>query len=622
MGCGPPPVPYGRGMPPSIPFARLLEARSARALDVRADGVVLVASDLTGSFQLYRTDLEGAPLRRLTDLTEPVSTARFIPGSADIVLAVDRGGDELYQLHLVDDGGGPLRDLVVEPGCRHVLGSVRPDGGAVAYVSNRRNGVDFDVWVRRLDTGEESCVLEGGHNDAGPFSPDGRWLPVVRLGGLAMNTDILLCDLVHGGHRVVTPHEGAAASFGTAWHGVGAEATLLFTTDIGRDQAGIARYQPDGDGWEYLYEPGWSCLASPDPEGTGPVLVAVNDDGRTRLDLLDPRARGRMGTVPLPAVGIAFDQMATPMPHQLGDTTVYTFTSTAAPSDVYAARRGEGEPRRLTHSPAAIPPTLARDPELVRVRSFDGLEVPLFLYRPREDGGRSAPVVLFIHGGPEGQFVPTFNSVILHLVDAGFAVVAPNVRGSTGYGREYVHLDDVRLRPDSVRDLAAIHAWLPSAGLDADRAALLGGSYGGYMVLAGLAFQPELWAAGVSIVGISSLVTFLENTSPYRRHVREVEYGSLEHDRDFLHEVSPLTHVERMRAPLMLVHGANDPRVPLSETEQMHRTLRERGVETELLVYPDEGHGLQKLHNRLDAYPRVAAFLERHLGLTSDLGRN
>ncbi len=219
-----------------------------------------------------------------------------------------------------------------------------------------------------------------------------------------------------------------------------------------------------------------------------------------------------------------------------------------------------------------------------------------------------------IHGGPESQYRPSFAPLTQYLVAQGFAVVAPNVRGSTGYGKRYEHLDDVDKRLDSVADLAALHDWIASTDdLDADRCALYGGSYGGYMVLAGLSMQPDRWAAGVDIVGISSLVTFLENTSPWRRKFREREYGSLEHDRDLLVEASPITHVDRMRAPLFIIHGANDPRVPLGEAEQIHRILTDKGVRCELAVYEDEGHGLAKLANRVDAYPRVARFLHEVL---------
>ena len=233
--------------------------------------------------------------------------------------------------------------------------------------------------------------------------------------------------------------------------------------------------------------------------------------------------------------------------------------------------------------------------------------MPAYVYR----GGAS--VVLSIHGGPEAASVREWMPMNAAMALAGHTVVVPNVRGSDGYGRRWLSLDDVELRLDSVADLAAVHAWLPSIGADPSRAALYGGSYGGYMVLAGLAFQPELWAAGVEIVGISSLVTFLENTSAYRRAYREREYGTLADDREFLEKASPLSRINDIRAPLFVIHGTNDPRVPLSEAQQIVDALRSRNVECELLVYPDEGHGLAKRANRLDAYPRAIEFLTRHL---------
>ena len=208
------------------------------------------------------------------------------------------------------------------------------------------------------------------------------------------------------------------------------------------------------------------------------------------------------------------------------------------------------------------------------------------------------------------QAVLLFDPVLQGLVAEGYAVVVPNVRGSTGYGKRYASLDDTTRRLDSVRDLASVHAWIARSGLAADRATLWGGSYGGYMVLAGLAFQPELWAAAVDIVGISDLVTFLENTSDYRRAYHEHEYGSLEHDREFLAAASPLRHADAMRAPLFVIHGRNDPRVPVSEAEQLVAKLRERGTRCELLIYEDEGHGLVRLENMLDAYPHAVAFLD------------
>jgi dipeptidyl aminopeptidase/acylaminoacyl peptidase len=249
-------------------------------------------------------------------------------------------------------------------------------------------------------------------------------------------------------------------------------------------------------------------------------------------------------------------------------------------------------------------------PELQTIASFDGEQVTYFLYRPPAE---NPPVVMVVHGGPEARFAPRYDPFIIRLVAAGIAVVAPNVRGSAGWGRRFVSLDDRRLRLNSVRDLTAVRESLAERGVDATRVAVIGGSYGGYMTLAALAFYPDLWAAGIATVGISSLVTFLENTSPYRRRVREVEYGFLDTDRDFLIEASPMTHVDRIRAPLMLIPGANDPRVPVGEARQLHASLVARGVDSELLVYEDEGHGLAKRANRLDALPRMLAFLRKNL---------
>jgi dipeptidyl aminopeptidase/acylaminoacyl peptidase len=190
----------------------------------------------------------------------------------------------------------------------------------------------------------------------------------------------------------------------------------------------------------------------------------------------------------------------------------------------------------------------------------------------------------------------------------------PNVRGSSGYGKAYLALDDREKRMDSVRDLEFLHKALTHRiEIDSKKIALLGASYGGYMVLAGLAFQPDLWAAGVDIVGISNLTTFLQNTSSWRRSIREPEYGYLDRDQEVLKKFSPINAIENVKAPLFIIHGANDPRVPLSEAKQMAERLKMHGREVELLVYPDEGHGLEKLKNRIDAYPKAAAFLDKHL---------
>jgi dipeptidyl aminopeptidase/acylaminoacyl peptidase len=259
-------------------------------------------------------------------------------------------------------------------------------------------------------------------------------------------------------------------------------------------------------------------------------------------------------------------------------------------------------------------------PALVHYPTFDTTDdsnprqIPAWFFQPRSHAGAPVPAILLVHGGPEGQTRPYFHPLIQYFLQRGYAVFAPNVRGSTGYGKAYSHLDDVEKRMDSVADLAHAARWLQEQpGVDGDRLVVYGGSYGGFMVLSALCTYPDLWAAGVDIVGISSFTTFLENTSDYRRAHREAEYGSLDTDREFLESISPINHVDEITAPLIVIHGANDPRVPLSEAEQLVAALTARNVAVEFIVFDDEGHGIAKLKNKLVAYPAIADFLDRVL---------
>jgi dipeptidyl aminopeptidase/acylaminoacyl peptidase len=342
------------------------------------------------------------------------------------------------------------------------------------------------------------------------------------------------------------------------------------------------------------------------------VLVLANEDGYSRLELRDPQTLALRDRVPVPGNGV----VEQPVFSKDGSLLAFSFSSAVEPHDVYLYDLNRDSLQRLTTSPRDVDPAALVEPTLHRFESFDGESVPVYLFEPEGEG--PFPVVVTVHGGPESQwlpwFAPSFAPLTQHLVSHGYAVAAPNVRGSTGYGKRYAQLDDVEKRLDSVRDLASLHEWLSARPeIDGSRAAVYGRSYGGYMVLAALAFQPELWAAGIEAVGISSLVTFLENTSDYRRAAREREYGSLVHDREFLLKASPMTHIDAIRAPLFIQHGRNDPRVPVSESEHIHAVLTEKGIPSELLIFEDEGHTVAKLSNRIETFTRAVAFLERVL---------
>jgi dipeptidyl aminopeptidase/acylaminoacyl peptidase len=601
----------------------LLRTRRTLLADVEhaagAPQRLLVRSDASGTFQLR--ELEDGRLTELTALPEPVSTAEYVPGARRAIVRVDAGGNErgqLYELDLDAAAAAPvrefsaLRSLTGDPRFVHESAGVSPDGGTLAYISNKANGVDFDLWLCDLASGEHRLLHASGEylQPGSGFSPDGRYVSVLRPGQRPLDLDLLLVEVGSGEVRMPLGHPDEAALVGApAWAG---PLRFYASSNIDGDLAAIVEHDLEsgttkpiaGTGSDVEFD---QVVTAADGST---LLVIENDNGASAMYTVDPETRERGAPVALPEPGVTnFFAMAAPKLSADGTRLFYSLTTPRLAGDVYSCELASGVSSRLTHSATELEPEALVAVETAAVTSFDGERIPLFVYRPRS-GGERPPVVVVVHGGPEGQTMQLFGPVTQALVAAGYGVVAPNVRGSTGYGKRFAALDDTTKRLDSVRDLAAVHGHLGELGFDPGRAALWGGSYGGYMVLAGLSFQPELWSAGVDIVGISNLVTFLENTSAYRRAHREREYGSLTHDRAFLTEASPLTRVDAIRAPLFVIHGRNDPRVPVSEAEQLSASLDARGVHCELVIYEDEGHGLARLENQLDAYPRAIAFLD------------
>jgi dipeptidyl aminopeptidase/acylaminoacyl peptidase len=604
----------------------LLRTRTALLADVDLDPHaperLLVRSDLSGTMQLF--ELAEGDLLELTALPEPVGTAHYIPGRRQAVLAIDEGGNERHQLYLLDLDEAArstvasfdrLDPMTSDSRFGHHFAGVSPNGRTVAYVSNRANGVDFDLWVCDLASGvHRLSYASGAYCQPGSgFSPDGRFVSVLRPGDRPLDVDLVLVDVSNGEVTVPLAHVEEAALVGPpAWLD---SSSFYASSNIGRDFSAIVRHDLAAGTTTRLAGTGERFDADViTSEDGGSIVVIENRDGTSAMRRYDPDGRSAETVVPVLEPGVAqFFFFSAPIRSTDGLRLYYTLTTPRLGGDVFCYELASGQTRRLTHSPAELEPEALIAPELGNATSFDREQVPLFLFRP-PSGESRPPVVVVVHGGPESQAVQLFDPVIQALLAVGYGVVVPNVRGSTGYGKRYASLDDTTKRLDSVRDLEAVHSALEPAGFDASRAVLWGGSYGGYMVLAGLAFQPELWVAGVDIVGVSNLVTFLENTSAYRRAQREREYGSLERDREFLTEASPLTHVDAIRSPLFVIHGANDPRVPVSEAEQLVESLRRRGVPCTLRVYDDEGHGLVRLDNRLDAYTRAIGFLAETVG--------
>jgi dipeptidyl aminopeptidase/acylaminoacyl peptidase len=605
----------------AIGIRELLELPVWRAFDVDDAGRILAGSDASGSMQLVEIAPDGATTA-LTALPG-ACVGRYLQGTDTraVVVEHDQGGDERKQLSLLSLDPPPaepvglngLTPSVHDSRFFHNLTAVLP--GRIVYTTNRRNDVDFDVVVREVATGRESVVYDqgGGIEDAA-VAPSGGDVVLVRFGTRAMSEQLLLSGGAGGEPRTLTGVDEHTHNAHPRWTPDGG--ALIVTSNRDREFTALFRIDLGSGEWtELVSDPEHDVTGWPSPDGRL-LLVLTNDDGAARLSLHEAATGRELSKVALPGLGWAGES---PLPEPVWSPesrfVVLSFTGPSVPGDILRLDVESGAVATVASSTGPLDGVRLAEPVSRRVPTPDGEFVPCFVFEnPDADVPELAgSVVLFVHGGPESQAVLAFYPLIQALASAGHTVLVPNVRGSTGYGKRWYSADDVRLRLDSVADLAALHAWLPSQGLDQSRAALWGGSYGGYMVLAGLAFQPQLWSAGVDIVGISSLVTFLENTSAYRRTLREREYGSLEYDREFLESASPLSRIDDIRAPLFVIHGANDPRVPLSEAEQLKAALDANDVECELRVYADEGHGLAKRANRLDAFPRAAEFLARQL---------
>jgi dipeptidyl aminopeptidase/acylaminoacyl peptidase len=593
---------------------QLLLVRSAYAGRFDASGQHLTfIADLGGVPQAWGVAEKGWPELLLAP-PDRVQTIHPGPRSGQLVVGADIGGNEHTQLLYSRAPGDPWRTLTDNSERIHSFGGFSSDGTTISFSANTRTSRWFDIYLRDLGTGEVRCVMEhDSTNHAGPFSPDGRWLIATRS---FSNThrELWLVD-VQGSEppRLLSNPNDVASYERPEWSPDGRSIYAL--TDAGRDLAAPARLDVVSGQLGYVVEPDFDVdEMALDPTGQR-LAYALNRDGEAEIVVrtLGSGAERTIGGLPAGALyaywqhGLAWDGA--------GDQLAISWTASRASPNVFINSGSDPHAHQATRAGGLnVDPGKLPEPEHVQYPTFDGRQIPALFYPAAGTPAQPPPCVVFVHGGPEGQYRPTFQPLVQHLASVGFAVLAPNVRGSSGYGRAYMRMDDVRKRMDSVNDLAHAAYWLRDSGrADPGRIAVYGGSYGGFMVLAALTTYPELWAAGVDLVGIANFVTFLENTGPWRRHLREAEYGSLENDRAFLEDISPINKVERIRAPLLVIHGANDPRVPIGEAEQMVGRLRALGRTVEFIRLEDEGHQIAKMKNKLTIYPRVAQFLRQHL---------
>jgi dipeptidyl aminopeptidase/acylaminoacyl peptidase len=608
-------------MPNPFPIDRYLNVRIAAGPSFSPDGrFVAFLINTTGVSQLWQVAVEGGWPTQLTFSRESVRSAEYNPRSHRILYSQDKGGNERTQLHLLHGVGGGTDhgigegwvtdDLTRHPRAVHTFGGWSHDGTQFAFSANRDEPSRFDIFVQKLGAKTTRLLHKGpgGYYQAAGWSPDDKTLVISRAPS-NYDQDLFLVEVASGKARHLTPHKGDAQYHSPSWSADG-RAIYCSSTEGGRDLPGLARIDLSTGKLTYLEKPGYEVGGVTASRGGRWLAWLLNAGGKSELQLRDLQT-GKTQSVPPPGLGVIAHVEFAPDDSRLA----FGFNGPRFNSDIWLWDFKSAKPKQLTHaSRAGLPLAHFTEPELIHYQTFDNRKIPAWFYRPKAMNGRLPPVIVYPHGGPESQFRPTFSALFQYFLDHGYAILAPNVRGSSGYGTAYMNLDNTTRRMDSVKDLAYAVYWLrDNKQGDPKRVAVYGGSYGGFMVLAAVTHYPDLWAAGIDVVGICNFVTFLEKTGPYRRAHREAEYGNLREHRAFFEKISPIHHVDKIKCPMMVIHGANDPRVPVEEAEQIVAALKKRKIPVEYLRYEDEGHGLAKLKNRLDAYPKMAAFLNKYL---------
>ena len=610
------------GIPPipaSLPAAvrKYTESRSASLADWHPSRrEILISTRFGNAAQLHRVAAPMAARYQLTFYDEPVTGGSFDPRDGRFfVFSRDVGGNEFGQLYRFDLASGEA--ALLTDGGRSQNGGVSwsTDGSRIAYGSTRRNGADRDIWVMDPRTpSTDRLVLQntGGGWGVIDWSPDDKTLLVGEY--LSVNESRLwLVDLATGAKRPLAPARTGPVSWGNASFSADGRSVLATSDEHGEFQALVRVDVPTGAVTPIVRDIPWDVDAIElSPDGRT-LAFTVNEAGIARLHFLDV-ARGSHRRVESIPVG----QISGLRWRPDGSELAFTLSSARSPADVYSLEPATGRLTRWTESEiGGLDPASLAEPGLIEWTSFDGRKISGFYYPAHSRFTGKRPVIINIHGGPEGQSVPSFQGRNnYYMNELGVAIIYPNVRGSTGFGKTFVKLDNGTRRLDSVRDIASLLDWIATRPeLDASKVLITGGSYGGYMTLMVASMYADRICCAVDVVGISNLATFLRNTESYRRDLRRAEYGD---DRDpairaWMDSTAALTNVARISKPLFVIQGANDPRVPRTEADQIVRALRDANRPVWYLVAMDEGHGFRKKANADAQFFATIQFVRRYM---------
>jgi len=575
---------------------------------------IAYVTNISGLPQVWLVDAAGGYPQLVTAFDDPVGAVHWSPDGAWLAFSLAPGGGMNEQVYLVRPDGSGLKRVTSGDKETNRLGPWSYDGSLLVLGSNVRSADAIDSYVYDVARGVPRLVTQ--NRGIGAFDDITRDKKRALLNRLVNRGDnnLYLVDLPSGKETLLTPHEGPG-SFDGVFSKDGR--SVYLATNGGRDLTAFARLDLTADG-----APGKTTILAerPDAELSGfqiddtgtKAALLWNVAGKNDLEILD-LASGRAILHPkLPAetaFGLDFSRD--------GKSLALVATGAATPADIWIMDVATGGFRQVTKSPhAGVDLSRLVRPELLRFKAHDGLELSGWLYKPAGPSAGAAPfpTVLSFHGGPEGQERPFFNAQYQALLSRGIAVFAPNVRGSSGFGKRFVNLDNGALRVEGVKDIKdCVDAVVKSGVADAKRIGIMGGSYGGYMVMAGLTEYPDLFAAGADLFGVVNFETFFKHTEPWMAAISKTEYGDPDKEADMLRRLSPIHKVDRVTAPTIVLHGANDTNVPVVEAEQVVDSLKKRGVPVEYVLFPDEGHGFRKTPNRIRSAVAVTKWFEKYL---------
>lgn len=575
---------------------------------------LLISSDATGIFNAYALPVDGGAPEALTGSEDHATFAvSYFPSDSRFLYTFDEGGNELNQIYVAGGDLDEPRNLTPGEKTKASFAGWLADGSAFFLTTNERDARAFDLYRYDAETYDRTRVFENADAySIAALSPDGTQLALVKSKTSA-DSDIYLADLAEGGAPVLlTEHEGEIA-YGVYDFTPDGERLIYATNEAGEFSQAWSYELATGDKAPFLTADWDISFVSFSPSGRYTVY-GVNADAQTDVTVLDTVSGDQMALPDLPAGNLAqlrFDATESQM--------ALMVTSSTSPADVFVVDLDDATSRRLTNAlNPEIDESALVDASVARFESYDGLEIPGILYKPKQATADSpVPALVWVHGGPGGQSRIGYSATIQHLVNHGYAIYAINNRGSSGYGKTFFHLDDKMHGEADLGDVVASKGFLAAKPwIDGDRIGIIGGSYGGYMVTAAMAFEPDVFDVGIDIFGVTNWLRTLKSIPPWWDAIKKSLYdemGDPATDEERLRRISSLFHADQIKNPMLVVQGANDPRVLQVESDELVAAIKANGVPVEYIVFPDEGHGFRNRENRIRASEAYLAFLDRHL---------